>query len=131
MPAGAKQSMSMLLQAGYPQLPLRCGWRYLLRDGRTMSLCDKLRKKYAPARHFYLNTLAVDPGLQGRGFARSLLEPMLARLDKENTACYVETQNKKNVEMYRHFGFELVHEIIIPGTEHPLYLMLRKSPLER
>ncbi len=36
MPAQAKQSMSMLIQAGYPQLPLRCGWRYLLRDGRTM-----------------------------------------------------------------------------------------------
>ncbi len=126
MPVGAKQSMSILLQAGYPQLPLRCGWRYLLRDSRTMSLCEKLRKKYAPARHYYLNTLAVDPDFQGRGFARALLEPMLNKLDKENTACYLETQNMKNVEMYRHFGFHIVHETIIPGTGHPLYMMLRE-----
>ena len=128
MPAGAKQSMSMLMQAGYPQLPLRCGWRYLLRDSRTMSLCEKLRKKYAPAKHYYLNTLAVDPAFQGRGFARDLLEPMLGRLDSEDTACYVETQNMKNVDIYRHFGFRLVHETLIPGTEHPLYLMLTDKP---
>jgi ribosomal protein S18 acetylase RimI-like enzyme len=128
MPAGTKQSMGMLMQAGYPQLPLRCGWRYLLRDSRTMSLCEKLRKKYAPAKHYYLNTLAVDPGAQGRGFATALLEPMLGRLDSEETACYVETQNLKNVEMYRHFGFRLVYETRVPGTEHPLYLMLKEKP---
>ena len=128
MPARAKQPMSMLMQAGYPQLPLRCGWRYLLRDSRTMSLCEKLRKKYAPAKHYYLNTLAVAPGFQGKGLARTLLEPMLERLDLDDTSCYVETQNMKNVDMYKHFGFRLVHETVIPGTEHPLYLMLRDKP---
>ena len=128
MAAGAKQSMSMLLQAGYPQLPLRCGWRYLLRDSRTMSLCEKMMKKFAPSRHYYLNTLAVDPGLQGQGFARTLLEPMFEKLDNENTACYVETQNMKNVDIYRHFGFRLAHEMKIPGTEHPLFLLLRNNP---
>jgi len=129
MPARAKQSIGILVQAGYPQLPLRCGWRYLLRDSRTMSLCEKLRKKYAPAKHYYLNTLAVDPVLQGKGFARALLDPMLERLDLENTPCYVETQNMKNVEMYKHFGFRLVHETLIPGTIQPLYPMLRDKPL--
>lgn len=128
MPARTKQSMSTLIQAGYPLLPLRCGWRYLLRDSRTMSLCEKLRKKYAPPKHYYLNTLAVTPGAQGKGLARALLEPMLERLDLADTPCYVETQNMKNVEMYKHFGFRLVHETIIPGTEHPLYMMLRDTP---
>jgi ribosomal protein S18 acetylase RimI-like enzyme len=128
MPAGAKQSISILLQAGYPQLPLRCGWRYLLRDSSTMSLCEKLRKKYAPAKHYYLNTLAVDPAFQGRGFATSLLNPIFERLDKDDIACYVETQNMKNVDMYKHFGFALVHETLIPRTEQPLYLLLRDNP---
>ncbi len=129
MPARAKQSIGILLQAGYPQLPLRCGWRYLLRDSRMMSLCEKLRKKLAPAKHYYLNTLAVDPGFQGKGFARALLAPMLEKLDLDDTSCYVETQNMKNVDMYKHFGFRLVHETLIPGTVQHLYLMLRdKSP---
>jgi hypothetical protein len=50
---------------------------------------------------------------------------MLARLDESGMACYVETQNMKNVAMYQHFGFALVHETLIPGSKHPLYLMLR------
>jgi ribosomal protein S18 acetylase RimI-like enzyme len=93
-----------------------------------MSLCEKLRKKYAPAKHYYLNTLAVDPAFQGRGFATSLLNPIFERLDKDDIACYVETQNMKNVDMYKHFGFALVHETLIPRTEQPLYLLLRDNP---
>ncbi len=126
MPDGAKQSMGMLMQAGYPQLPLRCGWRYLLLDGRSLAYCEKLRKKYAPSRHCYLATLAVDPAHQGKGVASTLLAPMLTRLDKENITCYVETQNIKNVAMYRHFGFKQLYETHIPGSNHPLFLMLRE-----
>ncbi len=125
MPTGAKQTMGMLLRAGYPHLPLRCGWRYLLLDGRSLAYCEKLKKKYAPARHCYLAALAVDPLHQGKGFASLLLKPMLAKLDTEKMACYVETQNLKNVSMYQHFGFKLVHETCIPGGDYPLYIMLR------
>jgi len=125
MPAGAKQSMSMLLRAGYPHLPLRCGWRYLLLDGRSLAYCEKLKKKYAPVRHCYLAALAVDPLHQGKGIASLLLKPLLAKLDADKMPCYVETQNMKNVAMYQHFGFKLVHETCMPGGNYPLYLMLR------
>ena len=125
MPAGAKQSIVMLLRAGYPSLPLRCGWRYLLLDSRSMTLSEKLRKKYAPARHCHLSLLGVDPEHQGKGFASALLKPILARLDEEKMACCVETQNMKNVNMYCHFGFNLVHQTRIPGSDYPLFLMLR------
>jgi ribosomal protein S18 acetylase RimI-like enzyme len=125
MPAGMKQTIGMLLQAGYPLLPLRCGWRYFLLDSMSLSHCEKLRKKYAPVRHCYLAALGVDPAHQGQGFASKLLTPMLERLDADRTACYVETQNLKNVAMYRHFGFELMHETKMPGGDYPLYLMLR------
>ncbi len=125
MPSGTKQSMGMLLRAGYPHLPLRCGWRYLLLDGRSLAYCEKLKKKYAPARHCYLAALAVGPLHQGKGIASLLLKPMLAKLDEEKMACYVETQNMKNVAMYQHFGFKLVHETCMPGGTYHLYLMLR------
>ena len=125
MPAGMKQSMGTLIQAGYPYLPLRCGWRYFWLDGRSLAHCEKLRKKYAPPRHCYLATLAVDPEQQGKGLASLLLKPMLKRLDQEKMPCYVETQNMKNVAMYTHFGFDLVHETHMPGGDYPIYLMLR------
>jgi GNAT superfamily N-acetyltransferase len=127
MPAGTKQSLSMLLQAGYPYLPLRCGWRYFILDTRSMSLCERLKKKYAPRRHCYLAALAVSPAHQGKGIASALIKPMLAKLDEDQTPCYVETQNMKNVAMYQHFGFKLLHETHMPGGDYPVYLLLRQN----
>ena len=127
MPSGMKQSISMMLQAGYPRLPLRCGWRYFIRDAAMLRQCEKLRSKYAPANHLYLGLLAVAPEHQGKGHASTLLKPMLKRLDNEKMPCYLETQNMKNVAIYRHFGFKLVHETRLLGGNNPLYLMLREA----
>ncbi len=127
MPAGTKQSLNMLLRAGYPYLPLRCGWRYFILDARSLSLCEKLKKKYAPKHHCYLAALAVSPKHQGEGIASALLKPMLAKLDEDGTPCYVETQNMKNVAMYQHFGFKLLHEDRIPGGDYPVYILLRQN----
>jgi ribosomal protein S18 acetylase RimI-like enzyme len=127
MSSGMKQSLSMMLQAGYPRLPLRCGWRYFIRDAAMLRQCEKLRRKYAPPRHLYLGLLAVAPEHQGKGHASALLKPMLKALEEEKMACYLETQNMKNVAMYQHFGFKLVHETRMPGGKYPLYLMLRET----
>ena len=89
--------------------------------------CEKLRRKYAPPRHLYLGLLAVAPEHQGKGHASALLKPMLKKLDEEKMACYLETQNLKNIAIYQHFGFKMVHETCIPGSDYPLYLMLREA----
>lgn len=127
MPSGKKQSLTMMLQAGYPRLPLRCGWRYFVRDAAMLNHSEKMRRKYAPPLHLYLGLLAVAPEHQGKGHASALLKPMLKRLDEEKMSCYLETQNLKNVAMYRHFGFTQVQQTCIPGSAIPLYLMLREA----
>ncbi|MCL2706971.1 MAG: GNAT family N-acetyltransferase [Dehalococcoidia bacterium] len=126
MPAETKFSLFTMLDAGYPFTSLRCGWRYLWLDSKSTSMCDKLRKKLAPPRYCYLALLAVDPAYQGQGIASALIKPILQMLDKDNMPCYLETQNLKNVEMYQHFGFKLMHQTNAPGGEHPLYFMLRQ-----
>jgi ribosomal protein S18 acetylase RimI-like enzyme len=123
-----KQSLRLAIQAGFPRLPLHCGWRYLLRDAAMMKFCDQLRREYAPPLHMYLGILAVAPEHHGKGIASRLLRPMLKHLDESTTACYLETQNLKNVEMYSHFGFEQVHAAELPGSGIRLYLMLRQPP---
>ena len=109
-----------------PFLPLRCGWRYIWRMISFNRFAEKIKKQYAPRPHEYLALLAVDPVQQGKGFASRLLRPMLERLDKQKLPAYLETQNMKNVNMYRHFGFELVYETTFPRTTLPLYIMVRK-----
>ena len=121
-----KQSLRLAVRAGFPRLPLRCGLRYMLRDAAMMKFCYQARREYAPPLHMYLGILAVAPEHQGKGVASRLLRPMLKQLDESKIACYLETQNLKNVDMYRHFGFDQVHETVLPGSDIKLYLMLRQ-----
>jgi ribosomal protein S18 acetylase RimI-like enzyme len=88
---------------------------------------DHLHRKLVPYPHWYLQMLGVDPKYQGQGYSRQLVEPMLERIDRENLPCYLETSNRKNVSIYRRFGFELISEDIVPNTELTNFAMLRKQ----
>jgi ribosomal protein S18 acetylase RimI-like enzyme len=123
----AKPSCLAPLRSGNPLLIFRCGWRYIYEETRIDRQCDKIRKKLAPSRHWYLAWLAVAPEHQGKGYASTLLKPVLRRVDKQHLPAYVETQNKKNVALYRHFGFELKQEIRVPRVSLPMYAMLREA----
>ena len=65
--------------------------------------------------HWYLGLLGTRPDRQRMGVARSLLEPMLARADEEETPVFLETGMPGNVEFYRRFGFEIIAEDSAPG----------------
>jgi ribosomal protein S18 acetylase RimI-like enzyme len=41
------------------------------------------------------------------------MRPMLERADKGHVACYLETENERNVAFYRKHGFE----VIVNGEE--------------
>jgi ribosomal protein S18 acetylase RimI-like enzyme len=81
----------------------------------------------APFKHMYLAFIGVDPDLHGKGFASELLKPMLARMDSQSLPCYLETATEKNVEIYRHFGFEMKEKASVPGTGVYFYIMLREA----
>jgi ribosomal protein S18 acetylase RimI-like enzyme len=89
--------------------------------------CEKrCHKQYANFFHWYLFPIGVDPVYQGKGYASILLRTKLTQFDKLNVPCYLETSSKKNVEIYQHFGFEIVEYGIIPKTDVPYWAMLRK-----
>ena len=85
----------------------------------------------APFPHWYLSLIGVDPDFQGKGLASKLIKPMLARLDSVNLPCYLETQDEPNVALYKHYGFDLLENYIVPGTGFTLYAMLRKAAARR
>ena len=92
---------------------------------------ERKHKELAPNKHWYLAVLAVDPQHQGKGYASKLLNEKLSCIDEEGLNCYVETEGEKNVSMYQHFGFEVVDEFIVPGTNDKLVAMLRKPKGKR
>ena len=88
------------------------------------------RKELAPAKHWYLAVLAVDPQHQGKGYGSKLLNEMLSNIDEEGLPCYVETEGEKNVSMYQHFGFKVIDEFTVPNTTDKLVAMLREPRAE-
>jgi len=85
-----------------------------------------VRKRHAPRYHWFLSPIGVDPLFQGRGYASTLLRPMLVRMDHEGLACYLDTQSEKNVAIYQHYGFKVVEEFRIPGANFNNWAMLRE-----
>ncbi len=75
-----------------------------------------------------MQAIGIVPKFQGKGYASSLIRPMLSRIDKENLSCYLETIDEKNVAIYQHFGFEIIERSIVPETGFTNWAMLRKAP---
>ncbi len=114
---------------------LRCGnFSGLLpstvrRRSRQRSFMDYsavVHRRCAPFPHMYLQLLGVDPQFQGKGYSGRLLRAMFDRIDREGLPCFLETQAEKNVAIYQHFGFEVVEEGIVPGSNVYSWAMLRK-----
>jgi len=90
----------------------------------------QLHKKYTSFPNWHLLEIGIANKYRGKGFASKLLRPILDELDKKGLHCYLETHNPVNVEIYRHFGFDVVIEGKLPNTEKPHWSMLRKPILE-
>jgi ribosomal protein S18 acetylase RimI-like enzyme len=86
----------------------------------------QLHKEYASFQNWHLLEIGIADKYRGKGYASKLLRPVLNDLDKKGLYCYLETHNPVNIEIYRHFGFDVVTEGKIPDTEKPHWSMLRK-----
>jgi len=88
---------------------------------------DTVHGRLAPFKHWFLQTIGVDPQFQGRGYASKLLRPMLARIDKEGLPCYLETLEGQNVRLYEHFDFKVIEKSNVPDTSLTNWAMLRNA----
>ena len=113
------------LRAGVFSVPFALGMKAMGRLQSFGKLTVALRKRHCPEEYRYLAVLGVDPAHQGRGIGRRLLDPLLERSAKEGLPVWLETETESNVEMYRHFGFEVMEESRPEGIDVPLWGMLK------
>jgi ribosomal protein S18 acetylase RimI-like enzyme len=69
------------------------------------------------ATYWYLVVLGVRPEAQRQGHGTALIEPVLARADRDGVDCRLETADPANVAYYRRFGFEVADPALrlVPG----------------
>ena len=85
-----------------------------------------LKKEFTDHYDWYLFNLSIKKDAQGKGIASKLMRPMLEFCDDERMVAYLETNKESNVGLYKHYGFELMREELIPKTPVTHYSMVRR-----
>lgn len=128
MPPGftGSKTLPFLLNGGI-SLVLNSGIQIIGKLLNYESFAMNLKKKFTNHLDWYLYNLSVEKNSQGRGIASKLLQPMLQFVNEEQRPCYLETNKDSNVPLYKHFGFELQEESMIPNSKVKHYPMVRPS----
>ncbi|MFX1379431.1 MAG: GNAT family N-acetyltransferase [Promethearchaeota archaeon] len=117
------------IKSGAFKFPFKFGIQSTRRITFFQALNDSIRNIYMKVPYWYLGPIAVDPKYQGKGFAGMLLRPMLRRIENEHTPIWLETNLERNVSFYKHFGFFILEEIIIPKTNIINWFMIRENEI--
>ena len=126
-PGSRDPGLFTYVRAGGLKLVRKFGVSGTARMENFENLAAKIKKKYATENCWYLFGFVSRRDSRGKGCGKSVLSPMLSYFDRTGQDCYLETVVPENVEMYQHFGFELMESAAIPDSELTLYSMLRKA----
>jgi GNAT superfamily N-acetyltransferase len=108
-----------VLRAGLFEAPTRIGARATARVLESLIYMERARARWMRGRpHWYLDHLAVEPALQGRGLGSHALARMLAaQADVDGLPCMLFTSKETNLPFYRGHGFDLVEEGMLGGRD--------------
>ena len=126
LPLGFTGSKTIpFLLSGGLKLFLHAGLGFVGRLLTYEAYAMNLKKTFTDHYDWYLFNLSVKKDAQGKGIASKLMRPMLQFCDDERMVAYLETNKESNVGLYRHFGFDLKKEELIPKTPVMHYAMVR------
>jgi GNAT superfamily N-acetyltransferase len=125
-PGGWEMSEDGMQKAGFFELPGIIGEAAFDRFANFFGYIEQYHRRDAPAAHWYLAVIGVDPPRQGQGLAASMIRPVLSDADKGGLACYLETAQPKNVPLYEHLGFKVVLDEVEPASGVRFWTFLRE-----
>jgi predicted N-acetyltransferase YhbS len=93
-------------------------------DGRRhREFWDWVESRNPDEPFWLLDSIAVEPALQGRGIGRTLIEAGLARARADGTGAFLSTGSPGNVTIYERCGFHVVERAWTPGGGPPIWFM--------
>ena len=128
MPPNAKWTRENLEASGMYELASLIGNDAYQRYRDVVGREWQARERDMPAACWYLFILGVEPRVQRRGLGGALMRPVLERADSEQLACYLETENERNVAFYLKQGFELIVNGEEAGTSGVKFWTFRRMP---
>ena len=126
VPFGFKGTEALpFLRNGGLRLFLYTGFGFVGRLLAYEKYAMNLKKEFTDHYDWYLFNLSIKKDAQGKGIASKLMRPMLEFCDDERMVAYLETNKETNVGLYKHYGFDLMREELIPKSPVTHYAMVR------
>ena len=108
LPPDAKWTRENMQAAGMHEMPALIGDDAYQRYREVVGREWQARERDMVGACWYLFILGVEPRRQRHGLGSALMRPVLDRADKASVACYLETENERNVAFYRKQGFDTI-----------------------
>jgi ribosomal protein S18 acetylase RimI-like enzyme len=116
MVPGQEVTFEQAKQSGFTQLPDLMGKEAFERFGRVLDYLSNAHRDGIPDNYWYLTIIGVAPEAQGRGHARALLNPIMARADAAGLSIFLDTAQPKVKPFYENLGFRLTTETTDPDS---------------
>jgi GNAT superfamily N-acetyltransferase len=128
--AGQTDGVAVWIAPGQPEAWELHPWNQppildMAEDGgrRYAEFWDWVARHEPPEPAWQLDTIAVEPELQGRGVGRKLIEAGLARARADGTSAFLSTGTPANVAIYGRCGFRVYDQADAPGGGPRIWFM--------
>lgn len=128
MPPDAKWSREHIEASGMSQMPTLIGDDAYQRYREVVGREWQARERDLKGACWYLFLLGVEPSRQRRGLGGALMRGVLERADVDKVACYLETENERNVAFYRKQGFDVIVNGEEAGTTGVRFWSFSRTP---
>ncbi len=128
LPPNAKWTRENIEASGMSETPTVIGNDAYQRYREVVGREWQARERDMTAPCWYLFLLGVEPSRQRRGLGGALMRPILDRADTEKLACYLETENQRNVAFYQRQGFDVIVNGEKAGASGVRFWTFRRTP---
>jgi GNAT superfamily N-acetyltransferase len=112
----------------WEEAQLRTNMRAVAEDGARYDVFwEWVASKIPDDPLWHLDSVGVEPSMQGRGIGSALIEFAVARAGADEGAVFLETGTPRNVPLYERFGFRVVEDADAPGGGPHVWFM-RRAP---
>lgn len=126
-PKNKEPNILSYIKAGGLKMLLKLGLRMVIRLLRFEVEAQKVAERYKTDNDGYLKAFATRLDKQGQHYGKPLINALLRYLDASGEGCYLETLKAGNVDLYKHFQFELKEEVNLKLGDLTMFAMHRSG----
>lgn len=117
-------SMWQMIKYGALKAFYKFGAKFIKKAEISFEFMAKTHAELIEEPHYHLVWLGVEPELQKKGIGTELMLAMLNKFSEGNVKCFLDTQNRQNIDYYKRFGFKLIIERQFPNVDVMYWGML-------